>query len=145
MKKIIFICAVGVVLISLAIGLTWWYLPTTFLADTESADVARIEVFSGTTGQSFAIEDRADIEYIVTKIQDVKMKKTEYSQVDGFVYSLSFYATDGTRIDGFILNGSDTIRDGAVRYEAALETDYDALCFAYIKDLEEAQRNQETQ
>lgn len=145
MKKIILICVFAVLLIALTVGLAWWYLPTTFLADVEPADVSRIKVFSGATGQSFAIEDRADIEYIVTKIQDVKMKKTEYSQVDGFVYSLSFYATDGTRIDGFILNGSDTIRDGNVKYEAAYETDYDALCFAYIKDLEEAQRNQETQ
>ena len=143
-RKILLACGV-LLFAALTVFVIWWYMPTTFLKNTDPADVARIEVFNGTNGQRFVIEERADIEYIVAKISDVKMRKAEYSHVDGFVYSISFYAADGTRIDGFILNGSDSIRDGAVRYEVMYETEEDALSFDYIKGLEEAQRNHPTE
>ena len=142
--KHVLIIIVCVLLAALLTGYIWWYMPTYFLKDVDPADVAKITVFNGTTGQSFAIEDREDISYIVGKISDVRMRKEEYGHVDGFVYSISFYAADGTRIDGFILNG-DTIRDGAIRYETVYETDDDPLCFAYIKALEETQKNHPTE
>ena len=139
MKKIIPIGVCAVVLIAFAVSFIWWYLPTTFLADVAPADVARIEVFSGATGKGFTIEDAADIEYIVTKIADVQMRRVEWEQKDGFVYSLSFWAADGSRITGFLLNGPDAIRDGDIDYEPRYETEYDALCFEYIKQLEAEQ------
>lgn len=139
MKKIIFICAVAVVLTVFTIGFVWWNLPTTFLVDVNPADVARIEVFCGATGQSFTIEDAADIEYIVTKIADVQMRRVEWEQKDGFVYSLSFWAADGSRITGFLLNGPASIRNGDIEYEPKYETEEDALCFEYIKSLEPKQ------
>ena len=142
-RKILLACGV-LLFAALTVFVIWWYMPTTFLKNTDPADVARIEVFNGTNGQRFVIEERADIEYIVAKISDVKMRKVEYSHVDGFVYSISFYTADGTRIDGFILNGK-TIRDGAIKYEIAYETCEDPLGFAYIKALEEAQQNHPTE
>ncbi len=143
--KRLLIVAGSVLLAVFLAGFVWWHSPTTFLKDVDPTDVARIEVFNGNTGQRFAIEDAADIEYIVRKIGDVKMRKEAYGHVDGFTYSLSFVAADGTKITQFILNGSDTIRDGAIRYGAALETEEDALCFEYIKALEETGRNHPTQ
>ena len=137
MKKIFLACGV-LLFAALTACFIWWYMPTTFLKNTDPADVARIEVFNGTNGKRFTIDNREDIEYIVAKISDVKMRKAEYSHVDGFVYSISFYGADGERIDGFILNG-DTIRDGAIKYEIAYETYEDPLCFAYIKSIEARQ------
>ena len=139
MKKIIPIGVCAVLLIAFAVGFIWWHLPTAFLADVAPEDVARIEVFCGATGQSFTIEDAADIEYIVTKIADVQMRRVEWEQKDGFGYSLSFWAADGSRITGFLLNGPDAIRDGDIDYEPRYETEVDALCFAYIKQLEAKQ------
>ena len=141
MKKIILICAGAVLLIALLIGFVWWHVPTVFLEDVDPADVARIEVFNGTNGERFAIEDSTDIVYIVEKIGDVKMQREEWEVVDGFVYSLSFYTADGTCIEKFILNDDDTIRDGNMEYETVYETEHDPLCFYYIKDLEDVQRN----
>lgn len=143
-RKCLLIIILCVLLGVLLTGYIWWYMPTYFLNDVAPGDVARIAVFNGTTGQSFTIEDSEDIDYIVTKIADVRMRKEEYCHVDGFVYSISFYDTDGERIDGFVLNGN-TIRDGAIRYEMVYETDEDPLCFEYIKALEEAQRNHPTE
>ncbi len=138
MKKIFLACG-----ILLAVGLTacfiWWYMPTAFLSDVAPEDVARIEVFNGMSGTRFVIEDTTDIEYIVGRIGDVKMRKEEWEQVDGFVYSLSFYGKDGARISHFILNDEDIIRDGNIEYETAFETDHDPLCFYYIRDLEAKQ------
>ena len=139
MKKIIPIGVCAVLLIAFAVGLIWWHLPTAFLADVAPEDVARIEVFCGATGQSFTIEDAADIEYIVTKIADVQMRRVEWEQKDGFVYSLSFWAADGSRIVGFLLNGPASVRDGDIEYEPKYETEEDALCFEYIKSLEPKQ------
>ena len=134
-RKRLFII-IGCVLIAVLLAIyIWWYMPVTFLKGVAPADVVRIEVFNGTNGEKFAIEDRADIEHIVSGISNVRMRKAEYGHVDGFVYSISFYAADGTRIDGFILNG-DTLRDGAIKYEPAYETCEDALCFEYIKAIE---------
>ncbi len=136
MKKRILLIAAGVVLLAaLLVGFIWWHLPTVFLADVAPADVARIEVFNGTRGKSFVIEDAADIEYIVTNIQRTKMYKEEWEIKDGFVYSLSFYAADGSRMAHLELNGEDSIRDGNMEYEC----EYDALCFGYIKDIEARQ------
>ena len=142
-RKILLAC--GVVLFAILTAcFVWWYMPTTFLKSADPTDVARIEVFNGTNGQRFVIEEREDIEYIVTKISDVKMRKVEYSHVDGFVYSISFYTADGTRMDGFVLNG-ETIRDGAIKYKIVYETCEDPLCFEYIKALEDAQQNHPTE
>ncbi len=138
------VALLSVLLAGMLIGYIWWYSPTFFLKDVIPADVVRIEVFNGSTGQRFSIEDAADMEYIVRKIGDVKMRKEAYEHVDGFTYSLSFVAADGTKIAQFILDSSDTIRDGAIRYGAVLETEEDALCFEYIKALEKAQRNHPT-
>ncbi len=139
MKKIILIGACAALLIAFAIGLIWWHLPTAFLADVAPEDVARIEVFNGTNGEQFVIEDRTDIAYIVSKIGDVKMRRVEWEQKDGFVYSLSFWAADGSRITGFLLNGPASVRDGDIEYEPKYETEEDALCFEYIKSLEPKQ------
>jgi hypothetical protein len=128
----------GVLLAALLAGFIWWHLPVTFLKDVDPAQVARIEVFDGTAGERFVIEDPADIEYIVRKIADVKMRKREYSRVDGFTYSLSFTAADGRILERFILNSTDSIRDGNIAYEIALETEEDPLCFLYIKAIEAA-------
>ena len=143
-KRLLIVVAC-VLLAAALLCFVWWYLPTTFLKNVEHTDVARIEVFNGSTGQRFAIENADDIEYIVRKIGDVKLRKAEYSHVDGFAYSISFKAADGTVLERFILNASDSIRDGAIRYEVVLESYEDPLCFEYIKTLEQARQDQTTQ
>ena len=137
-RKHLFIIIGCVLIAALLAGYIWWYMPVRFLGRVDPADVARIEVFNGTSGQHFSIEDRDDIAYIVGKISNARMRKAEYSHVDGFVYSISFYDADGERIEGFILNG-DTIRDGAIRYEMVYENEEDPLCFEYIKAIEAVQ------
>ena len=146
MKKKGVLIGIGCALLAvLLVGGIWWNLPTTFLSDVSPTDVARIEVFNGTNGCRFTIDNAEDITYIVHKIRDVKMQREEWEAVDGFVYSLSFYAADGSKITHFILNASDSIRDGDIAYKCQYETYEDPLCFYYIRDLEEAQRNPETQ
>lgn len=134
-RKVLLICAGAALLLAIILGLLWWRLPVVFLEDVDPASIARIEVFNGASGHRFTIENDADISHIVTNIQRTKMYKKEWEEKDGFVYSLSFYAADGSRIAGFLLNGSDTVRDGNMEYEC----ESDALCFAYIRNIEAGQ------
>lgn len=133
MKKIVLICMGAVLLIGFVIGFVWWHLPTVFLEDVDPADVVRIEVFNGTSGVRFSIENSADISHIVTNIQRMQMYREEWEIADGFVYSLSFYAANGSRIAQFELNDDDSIRNGNMEYEC----EQDTLCFGYIRELEE--------
>ena len=135
MKKILLACS-ALLFAALTACFIWWYMPTAFLADIAPTDVARIEVFNGMSGEGFTIADADDIEYIVSKIGDVKMRKEEYEAVDGFVYSLAFYGKDGALIEQFVLNDEESIRDGNIKYETAFETDEDPLCFCHIRAIE---------
>jgi hypothetical protein len=104
-RKCLFIIIGCILLAALLAVYIWWYMPVRFLGRVDPADVARIEVFNGTNGQRFSIEDREDITYIVGKIADVRMRKAEYGQVDGFVYSISGAYYDGVLAPLFALLG----------------------------------------
>ena len=155
-RKIVLLCVGAVLLLVLTAGFVWWQLPVVFLEDVAPAAVTRIEIFNGTNGQCFSVEDRSDIELIVRRIQSVKVYREEWEERDGFVYSLSFYTADGERIAHFEINDSDTLREGNMEYEAEYDEDdygmlgisdehYDALGFYYIEALEREQQNTPTQ
>ena len=85
-RKTILLCTCAVLWSILVIGLAWWYTPAAFLSDVAPEDITRIEVCNGTSGEKFTITDRDDITYIVTGIQDTKMRKQEFAKKDGFEF-----------------------------------------------------------
>ena len=111
----------------------WWRAPVTFLANVNPADVSCISVFNGSTGNSFRIENNEDIAHIVTNIQGLEMRKEKWSaNVDGFLFSLSFYGRDGELIDAFIVNESK-LRDDPFFYTFENGT----LCTEKLRALEQ--------
>ena len=133
-RKLLIAIPTTVMALLLLFGLAWWHSPVTLLRGVNPADVARIEVSSGSTGKSFCIEDADTIARIVSNIQAAKLHREEWEQIDGFSYSLSFYKADGTRIDAFILNGDDEIRKG----DMTLECESELLCFELLRELEKS-------
>ena len=121
------------VLILLFILGTWYYTPKRFLSGVSSTDVGSIEVFNGSTGNSFTVTKPSQIANIVENIRSVDMKKEKLSSgYDGFVYNLTFKNTDGKTIDSLIINSEYIIRDDPFFYCSSR-----ALCFDYLQELEE--------
>ena len=95
----------------------WWNAPKVFLKHVEPAEISYIRVVNGSTGSSFYIEDQNEVSHILSNIQSVKVCKESWSRdIDGFLFRLSFYNTEGKLIDTFILN-KDGLRDDPFFYE----------------------------
>ncbi|MGN0312126.1 MAG: hypothetical protein ACI4CC_05055, partial [Lachnospiraceae bacterium] len=125
------ICAIAVAII--AILATWYFSPRTFLNGVEPSDVSYIDVFDGSTGKSFTIEDSEEIKYIVENIQGIEMKRANLSvNYSGFSFRMDFRGSNGEVIDSFIMNGAQTICDHPFFYRCD-----GGLCFDYLTELEE--------
>lgn len=126
LKKNVWLLIALLLALSCVIFFLWWRAPVTFLEDVNPVDVSYIFVFNGNTGNSFRVENGEDIAYIVTNIQSIEMRKEKRSaNVDGFLFSLSFYGQNGELIDAFIVN-EGKLRDDPFFYtfeEGTLCTD----------------------
>ena len=132
-KRVLVILAIliGAALIGIAV---WWVSPKVFLDDVVAERVDRIEVFDGSTGQSFTVTHEEEIAYIVSNIQSIKTKKDELSSgYDGCRFYLNFYDRAGKKLDSFILNSADTIRSDPFFYRA----EHGVFCVDFLQALEE--------
>lgn len=110
---------VGCALLALVIIL-WviYFLPKTFLSGVDPAEIASIRVFDGSDGTTFVIDEREDIDTIVSRVQGTKMKRGKRSSgYDGFRFSLIFVGQDEKTLETLILNSADTIRKDPFFYE----------------------------
>ena len=133
-KKIVLCSVIGVfVLIVLAFGI-WYNTPKTFLDGIPADAVGSIEVFDGSTGKHFVIENADEIKTVVENLQANATARGKMSvQYDGFGFSLKFLDTDGSLIDSFALNSRETVRDDPFFYHAKSE----GLCYDYLGQLEQ--------
>ncbi len=108
-------------------------MPTKFLRNVSTENIARIESFNGSTGNGFIVVDPGDIAYIVKNIQEKSMKKQKFSLgYMGTMFRLKFFDEDGKKIDEFIVNYYDTIRKDPFFYRVG----EGSLCVDYLKELE---------
>ena len=116
------------------VGVTAWYLsPVYFLHGVDVDDICVIDVFNGSTGQSFIINDFDEIAHISDNIKIAEMKRDKLSLGhDGNSFYLTFKNSDGKVLDEFIINSKSTIRDDPFFYKC----EYFDLCFDYLKALE---------
>lgn len=129
-KIVILIMAALIVIVALFI--TWYFTPKTFLKNIESTDVKDISVFDGNTGKSFKINDPEEIAYIVENIQGIEMKRDNISvNYIGYSFRMSFYGENETALESFYMNSDDTIRSDPFFYRCD-----DGLCYDYLKELE---------
>lgn len=130
-NKKILIIVIALIVILIAFGI-WYFLPTTFLKNVEASDVKEIEVFCGSTGEKFVIENEDEIKYIVENIQSTKMKKDKISVgYKGFSFLMKFKDTNGNIIESFYLNNESTIDKDPFFYKS----EDGGLCSEYISNL----------
>ncbi len=110
-----------------------WYLSgKTFLYKEKPDSIEKISVFDGTTGRSFTVSGREEIEYIVGNIKSNRMKRDGISLgYKGYSFDLDFIDKDGKTVSSFIINSENTIRDDPFFYRCD-----GTLCFDYLAALE---------
>ncbi len=129
MKKIT--AVILIVIIAIASGVIWWNSPVYFL---DGEDVEYIEVFNGSNGKKYAIEDKEAVTYIVNNIANTKLKKRKISLgYLGFGFKLSFFNEAGKEIEDLIINGEGNIRKDPFFYESKTG----GLCFEYLWEIEQ--------
>ncbi|MCM1257620.1 MAG: hypothetical protein NC307_07175 [Roseburia sp.] len=110
----------------------WYFTPKQFLGRVEASAIWSILVFDGNTGTEFVIDDSEEIKRIVENIQGMDMKRdglcVGYS---GYGLKMEFQGEDGKRVDGFMINSPDMIREEPFFYRCN-----GGLCFDYLKELE---------
>ena len=133
MKKKHILYGVATILLLFVVGTCIWYFtPKTFLKGVDKNEIASISVFTGGAGGTMTLENREEIDTIVTNIQSVKMKRGKFSSnYDGFAFSLTFKDKNGNVIDSFIVNSKIEIRDDPFFYECK----EGEVCFDYLVEL----------
>lgn len=134
-KQKILLTAAAVIVAAIAIFAAWYFFPTTFLRDIEPSDVKSISIVDGTTGKSFVVEDRAEIEHVLKSIQSVIMHKDGISKgKKGWRFNMKFYGSDGSELDRLYVEGESRIRKNPYYY--CSYHGEGGLCYEYLKELE---------
>lgn len=130
MKKRYFVAAA--LIASIAAAVIWRNMPVQFLRGVLPERIAAVEVFNGSTGRGFTVDNEEDIYYILKNIQTKQLKRRSVSVgYMGYLYRLKFVDKNGKNIEEFIVNSENTIRKDPYFYET------EDLCVEYLKLLEE--------
>lgn len=130
-KKIVILFSILLVLI--IISLAYYFTPKTFCKGINPADVDHINIFDGSTGTGFTVENADDIKYILENIQSKSMRIRGVSIGRmGYKFSVMFVdKNDNAVISQFIINSDDTIRKDPFFYSCD-----GGLCIEYLNELE---------
>ena len=92
-KHIWILIAIAVLVLGAVVS---YFLPKRFGRNVTPSQVDRISVFDGSTGTSFLITAPEDIEYIVTNIQSIPMKRAGFStNRTGFTFKIRYLDHSG--------------------------------------------------
>ena len=101
-----------VVLLFIACGLIWWFMPVHLLREVETEEVATIIVFNGNNGDEFEITNADDISYIMNTIKQITLKKDSFTSGVDYYYILTFINEDGEEVDSFGIQNPYIMRKG---------------------------------
>jgi hypothetical protein len=122
------VCALIVIIIA-SIGIYNARHPLTLRYDFVPEDVARIEIFDGSTGNRYTITDEEAVLYVARDIQSKTYTRGENVKGhSGFVYSTTFYDKSDTMLWCATINSADTLVD----YHYVYKPD-SPLDFTYIQ------------
>jgi hypothetical protein len=122
--------AIGVpVILILIFALT--YVPHKVVS-IEPTKVSKITIFDGNNGNETVINDKNNINYIITNLNDVTFQKGKPSfGVMGYSFRTTIFDDEGKEIKELTINSSNTIRYTGFFYKSA----DNAIAYDYFKDL----------
>lgn len=116
MKKIA-LPVLGVIIFLTAMLAFHFFVPTNVTATDD--DIVKIRVFDGNDGTETIITSEAQIERIVTMLNDIEFLKTGVSiGYIGYSYDVTYYTASGEEVQQFIVNNEKQIRYEGFFYEA---------------------------
>lgn len=106
----------------------WYFSPRTFLKGVDPAQIERVEVFNGTTGQSATLTEAEDVASLVNAIQSQSLRRSGISLGRmGYSYRLTFYNTAGKVVEEFYLNSDTLLRDDPFFYRGSGDLGYEQI------------------
>lgn len=121
----------GITVVMLMAVLIIWYNASIDLMDLDYNDVMEIVVLNGNTGNTTHITDKAQIENIISDLNDVEMKRGKLAVgYSGYGFRITIYLSDGNAADGwndFTINSGSTIRKNPFFYtivDGSIDYDY---------------------
>lgn len=120
---------IGIV-VALVVLLTalWYFSPRTFLKGVDPAQIARVEVFNGTTGQNATLTEAEDVASLVNAIQSQSLRRSGISLGRmGYSYRLTFYNTADKVVEEFYLNSDTLLRDDPFFYRSSGSLGYNLV------------------
>lgn len=122
------------IILLIMIGAIWLQSPVVFLKNVDANEISKIEVFDGNKGEQFTVTNQEEIAFIVSNIQNAKMKREKISIGRiGTRFNMQFYNLKDKKVDEFIINGEGVIRKDPFFYIDKTES----LCTDYLEAIEE--------
>src|SRR5690554_1920085 len=102
------------------------------ITDIAPAEVLKINILDGSTGNSITVTKAADMEYIIQNLNTVNLRKEKFSiGYTGYSYRTTIYKANGDIYKEFYINSSDTIRRDPFFYRDSSES----IDYNFIKEL----------
>ena len=125
-----------VVLLLIACGLIWWFMPVYFLREVEPEEVATIIIFNGNNGDEFEVTKPDDISYIVNSIKQITLRKDNFTSGVDYYYILTVINENGEEIDSFGIQNNYFMRRDDAFYRCNGELN---IVAEYLENLEAIQ------
>ena len=126
----------SIVLLLIACGLIWWFMPVHFLREVEPEEVAAIVVFNGNNSDEFEVINLDDVSYVVNNIKQITLRKDNFTSGVDYYYILTFLNENGEEIDSFGIQNNYFLRRGDAFYRCNGELD---IIAEYLENLEAIQ------
>lgn len=130
-KKIIVV--VSILSVLMIIAAVYYFYPKTFGKGLDPVSVDHINVFDGSTGEGFTVDNPEDIQYIVENIQSKPMRRGGVSLGHvGYKFSVVFIdENDKAIVPIFFINSDCVIKKDPFYYHCD-----GGLCIDYLTELE---------
>ncbi|WP_027084409.1 hypothetical protein [Cohnella panacarvi] len=124
-NTLVVISVIAVVLFSLS------YIPQR-LININNADVSKLIIFDGNTGEETEITTKSEVDHIIDNLREITFQKGKPTfGFMGYSYKTTIYNKKGKSIIKFIINSEDTIRYNGFFFKAK----GDLIDYSYIKKI----------
>jgi len=108
--------------------LLFTYIPHKIIT-IDPVEISKIEIFDGTTGKGLTIDNKNEIQHIISNLNGVTFSKDKISLgYMGYRFRITIYKNNGRKYKQFIVNSNDTIRYNGFFYRDKTKSiDYEYL------------------
>lgn len=108
--------------------------PKVKLIDFSGEKVSKINIFDGNTGKEIDVDERSDINKIISNLSTIEFVKGRENNRDGFSFAMIIYDLEGNKKDTITVNHSSfVIYDGYFYKDKSNSIDYEFIASLFKK------------